>query len=144
MTSFLAAAPSFALVLFSILRVSLPRGPYEMDHGTIMGTFHLMLTIYQRFFYWIAAVSLIGGAASWYEGNWPALLCLMFSAFYALLFNGLLIYFYERYTANRYPRDGSMGTSNYTLNRYALILALGLSAFALMCCGMVSLAMGAK
>jgi hypothetical protein len=119
-----------------ILRFTLPAGPYEMDNGsgTAKGTFFPLLILYQAFFYVIAGLGLGGAFWNWHydENMWPSMF-LLAAAFYALVLNALLLFWYEGYLASRYPN----GTSNYTLNRYAVVMALGFSSLALFFAGVI-------
>jgi hypothetical protein len=123
-------------ILWCLFRLILPRGPFEMDHGQVMGSFSILMPYWTRLFFYIATVSLICAiiARGW-DLNVPAL-CLLLAFVNALLFNGFLTLNYENYLATRYPRDGSQGVSSYTINKYALVLALGVSAVLLLLAGL--------
>jgi hypothetical protein len=94
------------------------------------------LILYQFFFYIVAGLGLYGAYWNWqYDANlWPSLF-LFAAALYALLFNGLVLLFYEGYLAQRYPGPSKTGVSSYTINRYALVLSLGISSVMLFVAG---------
>ena len=135
------------------LRLSRPAGPYEMDHGqgTKPGTFFPLLILYLAFGYFVGVLGLYG--ASWtfrYTGNLWVCGVFLVAALCSLLFNWLLVFFYEGYMTVKYPGKEfseargvyeKIGPSNYTLNKYALILSLGFSSVALLIAGVVLLAL---
>jgi hypothetical protein len=141
------------LILWIFFRLALRAGPYEMDHGngTKPGTFFPLLILYSVFFYVVAGLGFYG--ASWtfrYTGNLWVCGVFLIAALCSLLFNGLLVFFYEGYMTVKYPGKEfseargvyeKIGPSNYTLNKYALILSLGFSSVALLITGTVLLAM---
>lgn len=131
-------AVALPLLLWGIFRLTLPRGPYEFDHGPAqaMGTFFALMPHWTRLFLYIATVSIIGAAVTHGQGlGMPALLLLL--AFVdAVLFCGFMTLNYENYLAHKFPRDGSPGMSSYTIGKYALSLSLGFSAVILMLAGL--------
>jgi hypothetical protein len=124
--------------LWLLFRFILPAGPFEMDNGqgTAKGTFFPLLILYQFFFYIVAGLGLYGAYWNWqYDANlWPSLF-LFAAALYALMFNGLLVFYYERYLAHRYPGQSRLAVCNYTIDKYALILSLGISSVMLFVAG---------
>jgi len=134
-TYFIIALP---ILLWLLLRFTLPAGPYEMDNGfgSAKGTFFPLLILYQAFFYILAGLALYGARWNWeYNQNlWPSLF-LFAAAIYALMFNGLLVFYYERYLAHRYPGQSRLAVCNYTIDKYALILSLGISSVMLFVAG---------
>lgn len=111
---------------------------YEMDpgHGTAKGTFFSLLILYQFFFYVVAGLAIFGVVYTRSVGDLQPTVAFLASAMCALLFNILLLLFYESYLHSRYPgvvrkENGeydTRGPSNYTESKYLLILALGTSA----------------
>jgi hypothetical protein len=146
-------AVALPFVLWIALRLALPAGPYEMDHGqgTKPGTFFPLLILYSVFGYFVGVLGLYG--ASWtfrYTGNLWVCGVFLVAALCSLLFNWLLVFFYEGYMTVKYPGKEfseargvyeKIGPSNYTLNKYALILSLGFSSVALLIAGVVLLAL---
>lgn len=131
---------NFALpaLLWVIFRITLPPGPFEMDHSGQPGTFYALMIAYQRFFYFVAGASIAGAvAARMFERNEPAA-TLLLAAACAMLFNGLLTLWYESYLHTRGSQSGQ-GKSSYTANKYALILSLGVSAAVLLLVGVAQL-----
>lgn len=139
-------AVALPFILWIIFRISLPSGPFEMDHGNgaAKGTFFPILILYSALFYAIAGLGFYGSIWSWRFASslWPAALFLL-SGIYALLFNGLLVLFYESYMHTKYvgvqiilgQRIERTGPSNYTITKYAMILALGFSSVLLLIAG---------
>lgn len=130
----------------------MPAGPYEMDHGngSNPGTFFPLLLVYHALFCVVTALSVFGAIEGWKLGEGAAAVVLLLAAYHALLFNGFLIFFYEAYMQGRYLGNhrqpdgrfaGKPGPSNYTLNRYATVLALAFSAVALLLCGVARIVM---
>ena len=114
-------------LLWLIFRITLPAGPFEMDHSGQPGTFYALMIVYQRFFYFVAGASAAGAVIA-RMGDKPEPAVLMIAAATcAMLFNGFLTLFYEAYLAK----------TKYTINRYALIMALGFSAILLLLAGVV-------
>lgn len=136
MTAYIAAI--LPLLLWCVFRVTLPRGPYEFDHGpaAVFGTFFPLMAHWTRLFLYIATVSLIAAVLAHCNGlKIPALLLLL--AFVdGLLFTAFMTINYENYLASRYPRNGQPGQSSYTIGKYALSLALGVSAVILLLAGL--------
>ena len=147
-------AIALPVALWIALRLALPAGPYEMDHGngSAKGTFFPLLILYSAFGYFVGVLGLYG--ASWtfrYTGNLWVCGVFLVAALCSLLFNWLLVFFYESYLHGRYlgvvivKETGvlvqNFGPSNYTINKYALILSLGFSSVALLIAGVVLLAL---
>jgi hypothetical protein len=110
-------------LLWMILRISMSAGPYNMDQGQHRGSFFPLLILYSVFAYIILIASACGAFFSYCaDQNWPAFLFLS-AGIEALLFAGFLVFFYEGYM-----HATASGTSNYTLNKYAVVLSLGVSA----------------
>lgn len=116
-----------------------PETRYEMDpgYGTSKGSFFPLLILYQFLFYAVVGLSIFGAIYSRTHGDWRPAVMLLIAAIDALLFNVLLLLFYEAYLHSRYlglttGEDGKLltklGPSNYARTKYALILALGASA----------------
>ncbi len=127
-------------ILWCLFRLTLPRGPLEFDHGPAgaIGTFFALMPHWTRLFLFIATVSIVSAVILHCQGLGMPALCLLLAFVNALLFNGFLTLNYENYLATRYPRDGSQGVSSYTINKYALVLALGVSAVLLLLAGLGS------
>jgi len=138
----LYAVAGFPLVLWIIFRFFvLDSATYEMDHGngTAKGTFYPLLIMFSAFFYFVAVLALISAAYS------KSSLFLV-SAVEALLFNILVLVFYEgylhvRYLGTRSNQEGRLyeekGPSNYTRSKYALILSLAYSSILTLIAGAV-------
>ena len=127
-TDFLIALPMF---LWLILRFTLAAGPYNMDPCG-KGTFFPHLILYSCFGYAQVILAIFG--ATWafgHSANWPAAV-LLFAALYAFLFVGLMAFFYEGWM---HAMATPPGKSNYTLNRYAAVLSLGVSSVLLLIVG---------
>ena len=118
------------IIIWMIFRTSMKPGPYEMDPGSGLGGFALILQIYSRFFYVIAAASALGAIVAHGYSDFGLTLTFTVAGIEALLFNIVLAFFYEGYLAARYPRNGSAGISNYTVSRYSVVMALAVSAVA--------------
>lgn len=81
------------------------------------------MAFYSAWAYVIFFASLLGAFFCYCEGsNMPWSLFLI-AAIEALLFAGLMLFFYEHYM-----QATAAGPSNYSLNRYAVTLSLGVSA----------------
>jgi hypothetical protein len=120
--------------------IFLDSSTYEMDHGhgTAKDTFFPLLILYQVLFYDVAGLGIFGANYARAEGDWQPAAMLLASAVYAILFNVLLLLFYERYLHARYPGgDRGFGRSNYTRGKYALILALGTSSILTLIAGAI-------
>ena len=129
------------ILLWIYFRISLPAGPFNMDPCG-KGTFFAHLILYSVFGYSQVALGVFGATWAFGHGqNWSAAL-LLFSALYAFLFAGFLAFFYEGYMAANYPKN-RVGASNYTINKYALVLALGFSSVLLLIAGGATLALEA-
>jgi hypothetical protein len=141
------------ILLWLILRFTMSPGPYNMDPCG-KGTFFPHLIMYSVFGYVIVALSAIGATWGIARGlNWHPALVLLFAGIDGLLFAGFLTFFYEGWMAVRYPgiiitingltevkMNGTgeqLGKSNYTLDKYALILSLGVSSVTLLIVGAV-------
>jgi hypothetical protein len=111
------------LLIWCLLRVSLPAGPYAMDQGGHRGSFFPLMAFYSAWAYVIFFASLLGAFFSYCESANASLSLFLVAAIEALLFAGLILFFYERFL-----HATASGTSNYTLNKYAVTLSLGLSA----------------
>lgn len=135
--AFVVALP---LILAAIFEFVLPHGPYEFDFDQPHGTFISVLPHFTRFFYAIALLGVVGAMLGWL--NDAPMLMLLLSAADALLFNILIVLFYEAYLHVRYPRNGDAPRSNYTLRRYSFILALGTSSVVLLFGGVALLIRG--
>ena len=110
-------------VLWAIFRFTLPTGPYAMDQGRHRGSFFPLLILYNVFGYALLLLSMSMALIAYnHELAWAGLLFLV-AGVEALVFNGWLLFTYERYM-----HATAVGVSNYTLNRYALTLSLGFSA----------------
>ena len=127
-------------VLWLVLRLALPAGPYEMDAAGKEGRFYPLLILFSVFFYTVLSLALIGATFNVAHGvDWRPGLMLLFSAVYALLFNGLTLFFYEGYlTSKAAPQP----KSSYSTGKYATILSLGFSAVVLLLVGTGWMAMG--
>lgn len=129
------AAVILPLALWVLFRLSLPPGPYNMDPCG-KGTFFPHLIAYSVFGYVQAAFSVFGAAWGISRGlEWHPALVLLFAAINALLFVGFLAFFFESYMESNYPYGGQVGKSNYTVGKYALVLALGFSSVILLIAG---------
>lgn len=126
------------ILLWAIFRITLPPGPFEMDYSGQPGTFYALMIVYQRFFYFVAGASIAGAVAARMFGRNEPAATLLLAAVCAMLFNGLITLWYERFQHLRYPR-GAEGKSNYTVNKYATAWALGVSAVVLLLVGAAQL-----
>ena len=98
-------------VLWLVLLLALPAGPYEMDAAGKEGRFYPLLILYSAFFYVVLTLALIGATFNVAHGvDWRPGLMLLFSAVYALLFNGLILLFYESYMAQKCARESAQST----------------------------------
>lgn len=132
----LLACALLPAILWLILRFTMAPGPYEMDSPTGKGTFFPHLVIYSVFYYVLAGISAWGACSAWHYGaDWGALL-LLFAMAYSLIFNIWLAFNFEAYMAGRYR----FNKSPYSLNRYAVTLALAVSALLLFLAGVVNTA----
>jgi len=120
-------------IWWAYFRLTSKPGPYEMDHGPIMGTFNTFAHHYLRVSNAIAIASGVGAIWAKASDNGTALIGFIFAVLYALLFNAALIMFFESYCNAVYPvRDGNAmltaagmrRESNYTVTRYSLVLGL--------------------
>lgn len=118
------------VAVWGLFRIMVKPGVYELDHGRTPGSFYVALSAYQKFFYAVA----VACAAAFYcvAGKYPGVEMLaIFGALEALLFNGVLTVFYERYSHSRYQNHIPpvwTGVSNYTPAKYCVTLALGTDA----------------
>lgn len=126
-------------VLWIAFRLILAPGPYEMDQGPsdAMGTFFALLPHWQRLFFAVGIAAGAAGVWSFHLGEKQPAFLLALAVLNALAFNGWMVLNYEAYLASRYPRDGSQGKSSYSIGRYALSLAFGVSAFLLLVVGVI-------
>ena len=118
------------IFICSLLTVTMPAGPYEMDHGhgNHPGTFYPLMQLYHQFFYILAGLSTFGAMEAWKHNANTAAVVFIIAAMYGLLFNGFLLLSYEKYMHQRYPMvAGMQGSSNYGLLRYAAVLSLSMS-----------------
>ena len=94
-----------------------------MDQGNLRGSFFPLLACYQVLAYAVFFGSLLGAFFCYCEGqNMPWSLFLV-AAIEAILFAGFLLFSYEMYL-----QATASGASNYTLNKYAVTVSLGVSA----------------
>lgn len=136
----LLCASLFLLVVFGFIYGDLKASAYEMDsgNGTARGSFFPLLILYQVLFYVVAGLGIFGAIYARSSGDWQPSTMLLASAVYAILFNILILFFYEGYLHAKYlgvwgvDESGKLiaklGPSNYTRTKYALILALGASS----------------
>ena len=110
------AAIALPVFLWVVLRFIYPSATYEMDAAKTKGAFVSLMQAFSLFFYVMAGLSLWG-----YRESHEVLFLVPFVE--ALLICGLLPLFYESYLHVRY----SVGLSNYTRGKYALILSLAYS-----------------
>jgi phosphoglycerol transferase MdoB-like AlkP superfamily enzyme len=108
--------------------------------GGNRGTFFPLLILYSVFFYATAALSICGMLFSWVAGLRATADLFLAAALFALLFNVVTVFFYEGYMQSRTDMMTRRGVSNYTLNKYAITLSLGISAVMLLAVGMVWIA----
>ena len=105
---------------------------YEFDFGGNKASFPILHVPYRGFFYVIFFSALAGSVLSVYLKRFDIGLVLLAAALLALLFNGLLTFYYESYLAHRYSWDPAKSDmSNYTAAKYGLILSLGVSSLVL-------------
>ncbi len=127
---YLAIALPF--LLWCIFRLGLPAGPYRMDPCG-KGTFFPHLIAYSVFGYAQVALGVFGASWGISRGlEWHPALVLLFAAIDALLFAGFMAFFYEAYM---HATTTNPGKSNYTISRYALVLAFGHSSTILLITG---------
>lgn len=130
-----ALAIMLPVILWSVFLGALPCCRFEFDFDNVHGTFMSILPYYRRFYWIVGALGLLGAMETCHIGiDWAALLLLL-AAVNALLFNGVILVLYESYMHSRYTREGLNGVSNYTAPKYALVLALGVSAVVLLLAG---------
>ena len=123
------------MLLWLLFRFTMSPGPYNMDPCG-KGTFFLHLIMYSVFGYAVVALSVFGACWGTAMGlDWHPALVLLFAAVCGLLFVGLLSFWYEGYMVQRYPGPELVGPSNYTIGKYAAVLALGFSSVALLIVG---------
>lgn len=115
--------------IWLVLRLVLTNQARDMDFDTGHGTFAIFLGTYIKFVGAMVAVSLgMALLARWqHEPDGIVFACLA-GALYAFLFALHLTVRYEYFLHIRYPRNGSIGPSPYSVNQYALTHALGWSA----------------
>jgi hypothetical protein len=133
----LLLVPLLVPLLWGLLRLVTPSVAYDLDFDTGHGTFLMLYQQYARCLWAIFWTGLLGAVADQGavgHGDAPAVL--LGSAVHALVTNLWLLLSYERYLQGRYPRDGSLGPSNYTANRYALTLALAAGTVGLFVTGL--------
>lgn len=120
------------VILFAIARVVLPNVRYEFDFSTNQISFTVLLVYIERIANRIFWFGMVGAFAfQHFIGGWGVPVILLGAGIYALLFNMWVLLCYESYLHIRYPRDNSAGTSNYTLNKYSVTLALAASSIIL-------------
>jgi hypothetical protein len=140
-------AIALPFLLWLILWLGMPTGPYNMDPCG-KGTFFPHLILYSVFAYVQVTLGFVGAAWAWNHGAKGPAGLLLFAAAYALLFAGLLTYFYEAFMTVSYPdvsagvvhavmggRATLPGKSNYTVGKYSVIFALGFSSVLLLLAG---------
>jgi hypothetical protein len=138
------AAVALPFLLWIIFRLGLPSGAYGMDPCG-KGTFFPHLILYSVFGYIQVLLGIFG--ATWaydFSPNlWPAAMFLL-AAINALLFCGVLAFFYESFMTDSYPGGLSVNLkiSNYTVGKCSLVLALGFSSIVLLIGGAAWTAMG--
>jgi len=126
------------LMAFLIARVSFPNVRFEFDFDTSHGTFSFIYDRYAKIAWMIFGFGMAGSLLFSRFGDGMSTVFLLSASIYALLYNLWLTLSYESYLHSRYPRDGSPGRSTYTLNRYCLTWALGVSAVVLFIFGSIS------
>lgn len=127
----------FPLAIFAVCRVSMPNVKFEFDFDVTHGTWFLIHDRYAKIGWMIFGFGVVGAFA--YQrfiggGNPPV--TLLAAAIYALLFNAWMIVCYENYLGSRYPKSGAVGISSYTVTKYSVTYALGVSAIVLFVCGL--------
>jgi hypothetical protein len=110
-------------LIWIALRLLLPSGPYSVDQGQHKGSFFPLLIMYSVWSYIVAMVSIFGAVFCHDNGMLWSAGVFVAAAVEALLFSGLLVFFYEGYMHSM-----AAGKSNYTVSKYALILSLGISS----------------
>ena len=127
------------LVQWGLFRISLANTTFEFDFDTAHATFTLMIGHFVSIARLLMAVGFGMALASKYtHASSDVVICCLAGAVYGLLFNVRILVFYEGYLHVRYPRNGMPGQSNYTVSRYATILALGWSAVFLTLVGVIA------
>lgn len=125
-------------VIWLTFRVFLPNVNFDLDFDVAHSTFIL---IYDRLYnvaWWMMVAGMVVALYGRHE-HVPSIvseMCL-FGSVFALLFVVYLLLCYQTYLHARYPRNGSIGYSTYTTNRYALTNALGFSALIFFAMGVV-------
>lgn len=132
------AAIALPFILWLILRFAMPPGPYNMDPCG-KGTFFPHLILYSVFAYAQVILGVFGATWAFSEGAEIQAGLLLLAGTYALLFAGLLAFFYERWM---HAVTTPPGKSNYTLSKYAAVLSLGISSVLLLIGGAAWTAMG--
>jgi len=140
-------AGTLPAIIWLILRLTMPPGPYEMDQGGRQGTFFPILILYSVAAYAIAIFSAVLAYVGWTHRAGVGVVLLLTAAVDAIIFCFWLVWCFEMYMQQRYPVGNQalaakIGVSTYTLGRYALTLALGFSALALFLAGVVLTAAG--
>jgi hypothetical protein len=129
MTEWLALC-ALPVAAWGILSLTLPSQPWEMDFDAgHHGTFFLLLDRFRS----TARTVILGsasmvGVAVYREMSSLIVHVGLMAAACAFLFDLWLLLQYNRYLAVKYPAGGQGGASPYTTWRYALTIALGLSA----------------
>jgi len=129
----LQIAIALPCLLWLLLRFTCSPGPYELDSAG-KGTFFPHLIMYSVFFYLLAGLSACGAYLAWFHSAGWGSCFLLFAMGYALLFNVWLAFNFEMYMQTRYSPNAK---SPYTLNRYAVTLALAVSAILMFLAGVV-------
>ncbi len=131
---YLAIALPF--ILWLVFRLSMSPGPYNMDPCG-KGSFFPHLILYSVFGYVLVTLGVFGSTWAFSEGAKPQAGLMLAAAIYALLFAGFLAFFYEAWM---HAVTTPPGKSNYTVGKYALVLALGHSSTILLISGALWLA----
>ena len=126
------AAIALPMLLWLILRFTLSPGPYNMDPCG-KGTFFPHLITYSVFGYAVVALSVFGACWGTAMGlDWHPAIVLLLAAVCGLLFAGFMAFFYESWM---HAVATPPGKSNYTIGKYAAVLALGFSSVILLIFG---------
>ena len=135
----LICALAFPFALWIVLGLSMRHSAYSMDQGGHKGSFFPLLILYQVFFYILAIIAGCNVVFCYGRGFvWSGMVTATAAA-EALIFNIVLLAFYESFL---HYREG-FETSNYWRWKYALVSAFGVSALITFFAGMGMTALAA-
>jgi hypothetical protein len=124
--------------LWASFRVFLPNVTVDLDFDVSHATFILIYDRLYNIAWWMMIAGVVTALYGRHE-HVPAIvseMCL-FGSVFALLFVVYLLLCYQTYLHARYPRNGTIGSSVYTVNQYAWTNALGFSALIFFVLGVI-------